>query len=83
MIMLLTTGLALIVIGIANILKVAFDVLKCTPKEEREDATTEVMFDNFIKNVSFEHIMFLNNLMQSNPLFFGTGTILIVMSFIV
>ena len=73
-----TIGLALIICGVLNYLKIALDVIKHTPKEERDDASPEAIFDNFTKNVSLEHIVFLSWLLESTQLFFGTGAILLI-----
>lgn len=73
-----TVGAALIICGILNYIKVGIDVIKYTPKDERNDASPDTIFNNFTKNVSLEHIMLLSWLLESSQLFFGTGAILLI-----
>ena len=77
--MLISAGLGFIAIGVLNIFKIAFDVMKHTPDAIKDEVDEGTIFMNFMKNTSMEQMMFLQNLYKSNSLFFSTGTILILM----
>lgn len=77
--MLISAGLGFIAIGVLNIIKIAFDVIKHTPNALEDDVDVVTIMMNFTQNTSQEHQEFLEKLHKSNILFFTTGTILITM----
>ena len=75
--MYIAAGLAFIVMGVYNIFKILYTIIRYTPNALKDQVDVDVIMKNFMKNTSEDEISFIINLYDINPMIFATGIIFI------